>query len=82
MTSAELKLKIFRQIDLLDKNTIEEFYGILLNFVHGKSDSDSWSQLSAAQKKGILAALDEVKAGKTIKSDQVLAKHRKKYLHG
>ena len=33
MNIAELKLKFFRQIDGLDKDKLEEAYGVLLNYM-------------------------------------------------
>ena len=40
MNKAELKLKFFREIDNLDGKDLEEAYGILLNYLHGKDDLD------------------------------------------
>ncbi len=38
MTVSDLKLKIFRQIDALEKNRLEEFYGLLMNYINSKRD--------------------------------------------
>ncbi len=40
MTAAELKLKIFREIDALDKSKLEDFYGFFMNLFHGQKDID------------------------------------------
>jgi hypothetical protein len=81
MTISDLKLRIFRQIDSLEKNRLEEFYGLLMNYINGQKDISDWDKLSANQKQGILDALDEVDSGKGIPNKTVLDKFRKKYSH-
>ena len=79
MTVSDLKLRIFRQIDLLEKGKLEEFYGILLNYINGQKDISDWDKLSTIQKNGILEAIDEIESGKGIPNNTVLTKFRKKY---
>ena len=79
MTVSDLKLRIFRQIDSLERNKLEEFYGILLNYINGQKDISDWDILSANQKKGILDAIDEIESSKGIPNKTVLNKFRKKY---
>ena len=81
MTVSDLKLRIFREIDSLEKNRLEEFYGLLMNYINGQKDLSDWDKLTANQKKGILDALDEVDSGKRIPNKTVLDKFRKKYSH-
>ncbi|MGD0755006.1 MAG: hypothetical protein ABR927_08080 [Bacteroidales bacterium] len=81
MTVSDLKLKIFRQIDSLEKNRLEEFYGLLLNYVNGKKDISDWDKLSTAQKQGILDAIDEIDSQKGITHKVVIDKFRKKYFN-
>ena len=81
MTISDLKLRIFRQIDTLEKNRLEEFYGLLINYINGQKDISDWDKLSTNQKQGILDALDEVDSGKGIPNKTVLNKFRKKYSH-
>jgi hypothetical protein len=81
MTISDLKLRIFRQIDSLEKNKLEEFYGLLLNYINGQKDISDWDQLSANQKQGILDAIDEIESDKGIPNKVVLDKFRKKYSH-
>lgn len=33
MSTEEIKLQIFRQVDALDANKLKEFYGVMLNYV-------------------------------------------------
>ena len=79
MTVSDLKLKIFRQIDSLEKSRLEEFYGLLMNYVNGKKDISDWDKLSDTQKQGILDAIDELDSEKGISNKLVIDKFRKKY---
>jgi transcription elongation factor GreA-like protein len=79
MTVSDLKLKIFRQIDSLEKSRLEEFYGVLMNYVNGKKDISDWDKLSDTQKQGILDAIDELDSKKGVSNKVVINKFRKKY---
>ena len=79
MTVSDLKLKIFRQIDSLEKNRLEEFYGLLLNYINGKKDISDWDKLTLAQKQGLMDAIDQLNSGKGIPHVDVIDKLRKKY---
>ena len=79
MTVSDLKLRIFRQIDSLEKNKLEEFYGLLMNYINGQKDISDWDKLTEFQKKGIQDAIDEVESGKGISNKIVIDKFRKKY---
>jgi hypothetical protein len=79
MTVSDLKLKIFRQIDSLEKSRLEEFYGLLMNYVNGKKDISDWDKLSDTQKQGILDAIDELDSKKGVSNKLVIDKFRKKY---
>jgi len=79
MTVSDLKLKIFRQIDSLEKNRLEELYGILTNFMNGQNDINDWGQLTKEQQQGILDAIDEIDSGKGIPHEKVMEDIRKKY---
>ena len=81
MTIADLKLKIFRQVDSLEKSRLEEFYGVLLNFLNGQKDIGDWEKLSEEQRQGILDAIDEIDQGKGMPHEKVMARMRKKYAH-
>lgn len=79
MDTSELKLKIFRHIDSLEKSKLEEFYGILKNYINKKKDTSDWVNLTTDQRQGILNAIDEIDSGKGISHENVMAKYRKKY---
>ena len=79
MTVSDLKLKIFRQIDTLEKDRLEEFYGVLVNFINEKKDIDDWKNLTEKQKQDITDAIEEIDSGKGIPHEKVMANIRKKY---
>jgi len=79
MTVSDLKLKIFRQIDSLEKGRLEEIYGFLLNYLNSKKDITDWEKLSETQKKGLFDAIDEIESGKGKSNKAVLDRFRKKY---
>jgi len=79
MTISDLKLKIFRQIDSLEKSRLEEFYGLMMNYLNSKMDLNDWEKLSKDQKNGIFDAIDEIESGKGKSNKAVLDKFRKKY---
>ena len=81
MNSAELKIKIFRQLDSFDYAKLNEFYGLLQNYISSKNDVDEWIGVSAEEKQGIEAAIGEMDEGKGIQHSKVMSKFRKKYSH-
>jgi hypothetical protein len=81
MTTSDLKLRLFRQIDALDKSNLEELYGVLINYLNGQKDLSDWEKLTESRKLGILDAIDEIESGRGISNKAVLEKFRKKYSH-
>jgi len=79
MTVSDLKLKIFRQIDSLEKNRLEELYGVLINYINGQKDDSDWNKLTEEQKQGIYDAIEEIESGKGIPNEAVISKVRRKY---
>jgi len=79
MNVSELKLRIFRRLDSLEKSKLEELYGIVVNFLNGHRDIDDWNELSEIQKEGLYDAIDEIDTGKGIPHQQIITKYRKKY---
>lgn len=79
MNLAELKLKLFRQIDNLDKKKVEEAYGVLLNFINSKDDLDEWNKLTIEQQKGIIDSIEQLENNQGISHNKVLKKYKEKY---
>ena len=81
MNVADLKIKIFRQVDSFDSTKLEEFYGIMLNYINSKIEDDEWIGLTDDEKQAIEAAIKELDMGEGIPHDQIMEKFRKKYTH-
>ena len=79
MTVAELKLKIFRQVDSLEKSRLEELYGVFTNYINGQQDISEWGKLSKEQQQGIFDALEEIESGKGIPHETVMKNARKRF---
>jgi hypothetical protein len=79
MNASDLKLKIIREIDSLDKSKLEDFYGVLVNFVNGQKDLSEWEELTNEQRQGILEAVSQVESGEIISHDKIVAKYSNKY---
>jgi hypothetical protein len=81
MTTSDIKLRIFNQIDALEKSKLEDLYGVLINFINGQKDITDWGNLSENQKQGIFNAIDEMDQGNGIPNKVIIDKFRKKYSH-
>ncbi|MDP2889589.1 MAG: hypothetical protein Q8P34_11605 [Bacteroidota bacterium] len=81
MSIEEIKLQIFRQVDALDATKLKEFYGIMLNYINSKRDTDEWIGVTSSEKQGIIDAIEELNDGKGIPHKQVIERLRKKYTH-
>lgn len=79
MTVADLKLKIFREVDALEKDSLEEVYGLITNYLREQVNVNDWNQLTDHQKDGILEAIHDVESGKGHPHSTVMANIRKKY---
>ena len=79
MNTSELKLKIFREIDTLEKSKLEDLYGVLVNFMNSQKDFEEWQNLTAEEQLGILNAVEEANHGEIISHEEVELKYRKKY---
>ncbi|MBC5836612.1 hypothetical protein [Flavobacterium muglaense] len=80
MSTAEIKLKLFREIDTLDKSKLEQVYGLLFNFLNKETDIEEWNSLSQAQQNGLLIAITELDAEQGIDHQSIMDKFRKKYV--
>jgi hypothetical protein len=81
MSTDEIKLQIFRQVDALDATRLKEFYGVMLNYINGIREDDEWVGVTNSEIQGIEAAIEELNAGKGIPLSDVLEQLRTKYTH-
>jgi len=61
MTSAQLKLDIFRTIDKLKKSQLDELSGVISNYVHSLHGLEDWNKLSAGERKSLLNAKNSIR---------------------
>jgi len=79
MSSAELKVDIFRKIDQMDDKYLNKIYAYINQLMDKKNSSDEWENLSNAQKKALLDAVKSTENGNTIPHDQVISKYKELY---
>lgn len=79
MNTSELKLQIFRQLDLLDKSQLSELSGIVTNLVHGQYGIADWESLSIMEKEGIIESIKQLDRGEGIQHESVMGKARKRF---
>jgi hypothetical protein len=79
MTISDLKLKIFRQVDSLEKNRLEELYGVFNNYINEHKEISDWEKLTKEQRQGIIDAVEEIDNGKGIPNEKIMSIMRKKY---
>ncbi len=82
MNASDLKLKIFRKIDNLEEAKLEQFYGILLNYLNNDGEVNEWKELSPEIKEGILKGVYEIEEGKGIAHNVIIEKYLNKYKNG
>jgi hypothetical protein len=81
MKVAELKLKIFRQVDSLGKSQLEELHGVFTNYINSRNDINEWSKLSKEQQQGLFDAEKEIESGKGISHEKVMKNVRTRFIN-
>ena len=79
MNTSELKLKLFRQIDTLEKSKLEKVYRLLLDWINESDDSEQWNTLSESKRKGLKDALEEMNHSEGTEHQSVMKKYKEKY---
>lgn len=81
MNAAEIKLDLFRKLDSLKENRLEEAYGVLINFINGKTEVDEWQNLTEKQKAAIMHGIDQLNKGEGKSHSDVMDHMRNKYIN-
>lgn len=71
MNTSQLKLELFRKIDLLEEGPLLELYNFL---VKKSSKNDFWKELNDAQKEDIEAGLADIQKGRKKEFSKVIAR--------
>jgi len=79
MNSAEIKIDLFRKLDSLKGNRLEEAYNILLNYINEKNEIDDWKNLTQEQQNAIRHGIKQLDNGEGIEHKKVMSNIRKRY---
>ena len=79
MNATNLKIKLIKEIDSLDNKNIDKLYGIVMNFINGQVESESWESLTEVQKAGIDSGINQLDQDKGISHNMVMEELKKKY---
>ena len=79
MNSAEIKIDLFRKLDSLKGNRLEEAYGMLLNYMNGKNELDDWQSLTQEQQNAIKLGVEQLDNGEGREHKKVISDIRKRY---
>lgn len=79
MSTAELKLKLFREIDTLENSRLERVYGVLLNFINNENDTSEFDSLSPEKQEGLLKAIEEMNSSEGIDHKIMMDNFKSKY---
>jgi hypothetical protein len=79
MSTEELKLQMFRQIDSLEGQKLRELYGVVQNYLSSKVDPGEWVGVSNDHQASILEAIEELDQGKSKPHSELMSQLRLKY---
>ena len=79
MNAAEIKIDLFRKLDSLKGNRLEEAYGMLINYINGKSEIDDWQNLTPEQQAAIRLGIDQLNNGEGRNHNNVMSDIRNQY---
>ena len=82
MDASEIKINLFRKLDTLRGQRLEEAYGLLLNFINSKSEIDDWQNLTSEQKDAIQFGVEQLNNGQGRDHKAVMSDIRKRYSNG
>jgi len=79
MDRVTLKSLIYEKLDALDEQGLLEVNEMVTTYLKNSTTPEHWDELSIAQQKGILQAIESIKNGKGIKHEEIMKKYRQKY---
>jgi predicted transcriptional regulator len=79
MNAAEIKIDLFRKLDSLKGKRLEEAYGMLLNYINGKSEVDEWQNLTTEQQSAIRHGIEQLDNGLGRKHSDVMSDFRNRF---
>jgi len=82
MNTAEMKIDIFKKLDSLKGNRLEEAYGILLNYINRNTNLDDWGSLTSEQQDAIKLGVQQLDKEGGRGHNDVMSDIRKRFLNG
>lgn len=79
MNTTELKLKLHREIETLEKSKLEHIYGLVQNLINQDDSIEEWNDLTKTQQKGLLSAIDEMNSSEGMDHQKIMDKYKNKY---
>lgn len=79
MNAAEIKIDLFRKLDSLKGKRLEEAYGMLLNYINGKSEIDEWQNLTTEQQSAIRHGIEQLENGQGRRHKDIMTDVRKRF---
>ena len=79
MNAAEIKIDLFRKLDSLKGKRLEEVYGIILNYINGKTEIDEWQNLTIEQQSAIRQGVEQLDKGQGKNHKDVMSDMRKRF---
>jgi len=79
MSTAEIKLDLFRKLDGLSEDKLKELYGYVLNFITKSSSYDFWDELSESEQNLVNEGIADLDNGNTYSYEEVRANIKKKH---
>ena len=81
MNTAEIKMDLFRKLDSLKGRSLQEAYGLLLNYINGNYALDEWVNLTVEQQDAIKLAVRQLDNDEGRKHNNVISDFRNRYLN-
>jgi len=81
MNTAEIKMDLFRKLDSLKGRSLQEAYGLLLNYINGNYALDEWGNLTVEQQDAIKLAVRQLDNDEGRKHNNVISDFRNRYLN-
>ncbi len=81
MNPDQIKIYLFRKLELLNENQLEEAYGVLLNFINSRNGTDDWKYLSTEQQDAIRLGIEQLDKGEGRQHGDVISAFRNKFLN-
>jgi predicted transcriptional regulator len=74
MNTSQIKLELFRKIDMLEESTVMELYNFLVK--KNSRKTDFWEELNTSQKADIEAGLADIAKGNKKDFNKVISKYK------